>query len=232
MKPEKLREVLQLGEGQAVEFKSGAANVAALGQTVCGFLNAMGGTVVCGVEDGGKLTGVPVAAAAAEKIERALAAELSPKAVVWVGVQEVEGKALILIESPAGKDVPYAFRDAVFLREGSATKKAPIEVIREMVLRRSTEPERWERRLSTCTVEADAEPEEVRVAVGEIVARSAFPFRDSGNGNAVLEDLALSQFGRLTQGGVDVRARAGADVPAVARAGGGVPAGERGRGFP
>ncbi len=55
----------------------------------------------------------------------------------------------------SGQDIPYAFHNEVFVRDGDQTVQADIETIREMVMRRQVEPERWERR---CPVRKESSP--------------------------------------------------------------------------
>jgi hypothetical protein len=119
------------------------------------------------IDADGKLVGVPDAESEARRVEQMLIERLSPKALVWVGVQQIAGVSLVLVEAPAGKDLPYAFEDVVYLRIGSETRKAGAAAIREMVVRKSAEPERWERRLSTCATGSDVETGEVQAAVAE-----------------------------------------------------------------
>ena len=137
----------------------------------------------------------------AKNIEEILQEHLSPRSLVSVQVQEVEGKALLVIEVPAGKDLPYAFRDAIYLRVGQSTQKADIDTIRDMVLRKQVEPERWERRFSSADIDHDIDTDEIRSAVANIQkVRRAF-FRDAENPYAILEDLSVAKYGRLTNGG-------------------------------
>jgi ATP-dependent DNA helicase RecG len=201
MKIEKIKETLMLGESQNVEFKSDCRNINAIGQAVCGFLNMHGGYIVCGVDDKGRLIGIDGTDDAVKALEHKLQEGLSPKALVSVQVQSVEGKSLLVIEAPAGKDLPYAFRNVIYLRDGQNTRKADVESIRDMVLRKQVEPERWERRFSSADPEHDLDMEELRSATANILkVRRAF-FRDAENNYGILEDLSLAQYGRLTNGG-------------------------------
>ena len=104
----------------------------------------------------------------AKNIEEILQKYLSPRSFVSVHVQEVEGKALLVIEVPAGRDLPYAFRDTIYLRVGQSTQKADIDTIRDMVLRKQVEPERWERRFSSADIEQDIDTDEICSAVANI----------------------------------------------------------------
>jgi ATP-dependent DNA helicase RecG len=201
MKIEKIKEILSLGESQDVEFKIDCRNINAIGQSVCGFLNTQGGYIVCGADDKGRLIGVDGSDDAKSSLEKKLHEGLSPKAFVAVQTQDIDGISLIVIEVPAGKDMPYAFRDVIYLRDGGATRKADIETIQDMVLRKQVEPERWERRFSSADPERDLDMDELRSAVANILKVRRALFRDSENPYGVLEDMSLAKYGRLTNGG-------------------------------
>ena len=201
MKTEAVRESLSLGEGYNIEFMSDCGDAGLVGQAVCGFLNTSGGYIVCGVDERGELTGIDRATELAKNLEQGLQRGLSPGALVSVQVQEVEGKALLVIEVPAGKDLPYAFENVIYLHEGQATRKADVETIRDMVLRKQVEPERWERRFSPADMNEDLDFNEIRSTVKAVVESGRFPFRDSDNSVMILEDLSVSKYGRLTNGG-------------------------------
>ncbi|OEU47140.1 MAG: transcriptional regulator [Desulfobacterales bacterium S3730MH5] len=199
MNKDKLRELLLLGEGNSVEFKTGC-RLAAIGRQVCAFLNSSGGFVVCGLNDAGKVVGIgPQCDVFA--IERKLNMSISPKTLVSVETYEFEGKMVLVVEAPAGKDVPYAFNNEVFIRDGERTIQADIETIREMVMRRQVEPERWERRFSVADLEADLDMDEVDYLVQAVNKTARIQFRNNDDPLMVLEDLALSKYGRLTNGG-------------------------------
>ena len=201
MKPDEIQKLLSLGEGQRVEFKAGTRNPALLGRIICGFLNTTGGYLVCGIDERGKVLGVDPAAAAIATLEKQLHDGLSPKALVAVQIQPLAGKPVLVIEVPAGKDVPYAFRDAIYLRTGDTTQPADGATIRDIVMRRQIEPERWERRFSFADLATDVDTAEILAAVGESQkVRRAF-FRDAAQPLMVLEDFAAAKYGRLTNGG-------------------------------
>ncbi len=100
-----------------------------------------------------------------------------------------------------GKDLPYAFQDVIYLRVGQSTQKADIDTIRDMVLRRQVEPERWERRFSSAEIERDIDLDEIRSAVANIQKNRRAFFKDAENPYSILEDLSVAKYGRLTNGG-------------------------------
>lgn len=116
MKPEKIKEMLALGEeNQRTEFKAHIRNIDSLGRVVCGFLNSGGGYLVCGVDEHGCIQGVATVSDVISRLEKHLHEGISPKALVSVQTQELDQKSVVVIEVPSGKDVPYAFRDVIFI---------------------------------------------------------------------------------------------------------------------
>jgi len=201
MNPEELKEVLSLGETRSVEFKAHCQNANIIGQVVCSFLNTEGGYVVCGVDDMGNPIGIDAPENAAINLEQALRDTISPRSLISVQVQTVEGEALLVVEVPAGKDLPYAFRDVIYIREGQRIRKADIETIRDMVLRKQVEPERWERRFSSANLEHDIDLSEIQSTVTAVRQARRTYFRNDKNPVMVLEDLSVAKYGRLTNGG-------------------------------
>ena len=76
---DKIADLFQLGKSP-VEIKSRCHNVDNIGPIVCGFLNASGGYVICGVDESGKVIGDPKSAELLGHIEQKLLQGLSPKA--------------------------------------------------------------------------------------------------------------------------------------------------------
>ncbi|MDK2975191.1 MAG: ATP-dependent helicase RecG [Methanofollis sp.] len=201
MKPEKMEEVLLPGADQSIESLPGCQDLEVVGSVVCGFLNTSGGSLVCGVNDRGDIIGIDDADTAAKNLEQGLLHGISPGALVSVQIHPVGEKRVLVVEVPAGKDLPYAFEHVIYIRDGQTTKKADIETIRDMVLRKQVEPERWERRFSSADTKEDLDEDEIRSTVNAVTERARLQFRDSGNQIMVLEDLGVCRYGRLTNGG-------------------------------
>jgi hypothetical protein len=141
MTGEEIRKLLALGEGQRIEFNATCGTVAALGKVVCGMLNTSGGYIVCGVADDHVVSGVSLKEGQLAILERQLHDGLSPKALVSVEELQLQQKTVVVIEVPKGQDVPYAFQDVFYIREGDRDQKANAETIRDMVMRRQIAPE-------------------------------------------------------------------------------------------
>ncbi len=199
MKTEKLIELLMLGEGASIEFKT-HCDPEIVGRQVCAFLNSGGGYIVCGISESGEPVGIPEQLAV-RQFEQQVNKGISPKTLISVELQEVGEKPVLVVEVPAGKDFPYAFHNDIFVRIGEQTSKADIETIRDMVMRRQVEPERWERRFSSADLETDLDFDEIKSLVLTVSKNSRMQFRDKDDPLLVLEELAMVKYGRLTNGG-------------------------------
>lgn len=201
MNAQRLKELLSLGEGQRVEFKVNPLPDS-VGEVVCGFLNTSGGYLILGFHETKGIIGEKGNPdVRLSELESAIAQHITPKAFVSFEVVEIEGKPLIVIEVPAGKDVPYAFRNSIYIRQGEKNQKADVETIRDLVMRRQIEPERWERRFSMADMEQDIDRDEVFATVADASKAQRTMFRNTKSMNDILEDLAVARYGRLTQGG-------------------------------
>jgi len=202
MKIEEIKKILRLGEGPNIEFKSQCSNADTIGPIVCGLLNtSAGGFVVCGVDETGTIIGINDADALVKTIEQSLEKNLSPGTLVEIHVQTIQEKNLIVLEVPSGRDFPYAFQDVIYKRTGIETLKADIETIRDLVLRRQVEPERWERRFSSADPIKDLDGKEIDSAIEAIDKTRRLQLDDLFSTFSFLEKLSVFKYGRLTNGG-------------------------------
>jgi len=188
------QDTLSLGGGQALELKANVT-LPTIGAAVCAFLNSGGGHLVVGIHGNGKVLGNDIM-----QLERAIVAGLAPKALVSCEEQTVDGKTVWIIEVPAGQDMPYSFQDGIYIRDGEQTRRADIDTIRDMILRRQVEPERWERRFSDANLATDLDLEEIRHATQQ-AADGNRTWPEAKDPVEALGQLALVKYGRLTNGG-------------------------------
>lgn len=142
MIPELIRKQIRQGESIGTELKVDVRNLESIAKTVCAFLNTFGGTVFCGVDDKGRIIGVDAAQDQVHQIHAYLLENVTPKALFTVNVDDEDGKAILSIEVPEGKDRPYVFAGSVFVREGSQTRAADAIKLRDMVQSKSVAAER------------------------------------------------------------------------------------------
>ena len=68
-----LQKLVSQGESSTIEFKKSTAQLSASFETLCGFLNEKGGTVLIGVTDKGKIIGQDIS----DKTQKDIANEIS-----------------------------------------------------------------------------------------------------------------------------------------------------------
>jgi ATP-dependent DNA helicase RecG len=190
---------LKGGEGIHTEFISEVDNLDSIAKTVCAFLNTEGGTIFCGVDGKGKIVGIEVNDQLLKAIHSYLLEKITPKALVTVNCDEEEGKSLLSIEVPEGKDRPYLFSDRVFVRQKSQTRTADSATLRNMIQTKSITAERWERRPSVAMEETDLDKEEVFQTASEARQAGRFSFSDEHDHISILEELAVCNAKGFTQ---------------------------------
>jgi len=106
----KLKHILAVGETVAVEFKRCGNGISPdTYETVCSFLNRFGGDIYLGVDDNGKVTGLPEKAIP-DMIKNFIAMIsnpdiISPTVYLLPQVMEYEGKQIIQIHVPPSSEV-------------------------------------------------------------------------------------------------------------------------------
>ncbi|MFN8740551.1 MAG: Fic family protein [Pirellula sp.] len=201
MKASDICEQLSLGDALQVEFKSKLVPFDSIGRVISGLLNTSGGFVICGIGSESEILGVNVKMEQLAEFESRLHASISPKTMISVQPQTLQGKQLVVIEVPKGHDVPYSFKNVIYLRDGNQTKPADGATIRQLVLNAEIAPERWERRLSLANIETDVASDAVMATVRDAQRVQRAFFSDPTDVVRTLEDLSAAKYGRLTNGG-------------------------------
>ncbi|HVI90717.1 MAG TPA: RNA-binding domain-containing protein [Dongiaceae bacterium] len=198
-----VRKRIAAGENETTEFKLDNRSTTTIAKVVCGFLNCKGGTVYIGVTDEGQPIGVSGSVdEQALALELSVRTEISPRALFSAEVINLDDRRLIAIEVPEGKDKPYVIGGRVWLRTKDGKQIAASgPAIRDLVLARSEEPERWERRASPSMSIKDLDHDEVRTAVREIVDSGRFKFAEPQNDTSVLSELSAYDSNGFTNAG-------------------------------
>ena len=205
--PKTIRSILAKGESAHVEFKSAAASLEALGQTICAFLNSGGGQIVIGVRDDGQIEG-EVSSKKIEALLQPLSGGTSPGGLitpnaVWdVSEERLDGGAVAIIDVPSGGDLPYVFQDDIFIRVGSQTRQANGSQTRYLIEKRYLLGARWERQPVNEVTLADLNADEIIKTAMIAANKRGWRFRDQDDLKAILEDLNLIDHGRLTNAAV------------------------------
>jgi ATP-dependent DNA helicase RecG len=199
MIPATIKKQIRNGEGLGTEFRTSVDPLDAIAKVVCSFLNTKGGTIFCGVDNKGKIVGIDNAQSTALHLQTYLNDAISPKAFFSVNIDEEDNQSIISIEVPQGKDLPYVFNGAVYIRQQSATRTADSQTLRDMVQSKAVEPDRWERRPAMGLEEEDLDTNEILITAEDATQAGRFSFSDSKNPIKILEALGVYRYGMFTQ---------------------------------
>ncbi len=192
-----------MGESETVEFKGSRSNIEALSRAVCGMLNQQGGFLLWGVNDKGQPSGVIEAEQKAEELTCRLMANIKPRPLFSVSVQEAtKGVYVIVVRIPPGFDKPYSFNRQIWVRIGSATIRAGEKHSANIVEEGALEFEPWERETMPGFGIEDCDINEMSKAREEIAAVGRFGADVPADNEILLERLALRRNGVLTNAAV------------------------------
>jgi ATP-dependent DNA helicase RecG len=94
------------GENSAVEFKSASVRPESLAKEMVAFANTRGGSILLGLEDDGSVGGLPAGFDYEQRVANIARNNVVPSLDVATSTHHVEGKDILLIEVPKGRDNP------------------------------------------------------------------------------------------------------------------------------
>jgi ATP-dependent DNA helicase RecG len=127
-----IHSLISQGENQAVEFKSANVSAESLTKEIVAFANTYGGSILIGVEDNGAISGIDNVGSLEEFVVNICRNNIVPPLSITSIFEEVEGKKILHLHVPKGKDKPYQTNKNQFLvRVGSTNRIAsPQELMR------------------------------------------------------------------------------------------------------
>jgi len=93
-----IKELIERGETQSLEFKESLRLKDEIGETVSAFSNSDGGTVIVGVSNSGAVPGVDIGKNTVEELANYIKRNTDPQVFPSVKILEVDGKRVIMIE--------------------------------------------------------------------------------------------------------------------------------------
>jgi hypothetical protein len=132
------------GEGKDLEFKRGLPADARLARTLCAFANTRGGLLLIGVGDRGERVGAPRPRETMARLSAVAAERLEPALAVVVGLERLDGRAIVWCSVPLSSARPHAVvgddgAREIVVRVGSSNRRASGATLRAIqAQRRST----------------------------------------------------------------------------------------------
>jgi ATP-dependent DNA helicase RecG len=125
-------------ESQGLEFKERIDNFRDVSKTVCAFANAFGGRLVVGIDNNGKITGIPETEidSLQQRIEGAVQ-QVSPVPLHRIIIEESDGKKTVVVEVyQLGQDTFCTFNGIVYYRAGSTSSKLEGKTLQDYLIHR------------------------------------------------------------------------------------------------
>ncbi len=199
-----LKALVKHGESNVLEFKKSTGQRSLAMQTVCSFLNSdVGGTLLFGVTDGGKIIGQEVS----DKTSREIANELDriePHAdftikYVLVGSE----KYVIVLSVKPGNNKPYSYDGRAYVRNQSTTRQTSREEYIHMIQDSQEATVSWEKlTTSQCTLK-DLDKKRIQYVVRMAIANGRLPEEaEKESSSEILEKLELINKDRITNAAV------------------------------
>lgn len=201
------------GESETLEFKATTGQRTEAAKTVCAFLNGEGGTVLFGVNARHRVVGQRVVEKTAEEVVRELK-RIEPFVPISPEVIPLQnGRAVLALSVPLGRDRPYAFDGRAYVRQGPTTSLMPQDRYARLLEERSHPTRRWETQSAYRTTVADLDHAEITRTVDEAIRRGRMDEPGTRDPEDLLIGLELLREGELLNAAVPLFAKADRLLP-------------------
>jgi len=106
-----LKELIEEGENLSCEFKLKFSEPEKIAKEIIAFANTLGGYILFGVEDKGKIVGVQSEKGEEELIRIALRDYITPEIVCEIYAINFDHKEIVVVEIPESKNKPHRIQD-------------------------------------------------------------------------------------------------------------------------
>lgn len=123
-----LKDLLEQGENQAIEFKVEEVQAESLAKEIVAFSNAGGGVVLLGVADDGQVSGLSRDKDFVDWVANISRNNIVPPVICAVSLESYQGKQVGIVDVPKGLDKPYqTLNNQYLIRVGATNRVASIQ---------------------------------------------------------------------------------------------------------
>lgn len=194
-----LQDLVATGESQSVEFKATTGQLSRSGKTLCGFLNAQGGTLLFGVSPDGRITGQLVSDSTLRDVASMIRGlEPEPHVTIHRIPLPGTGREVLALEAQTRSDlVPFAFEGRAYERLGTTVSVMPQRRYQDLLLNRVHHQLRWENQKAEGVRVVDLDEEEILRTARLGVSAGRMPESAGADPSEILDRLALRVDGCL-----------------------------------
>ena len=190
-----LSELLQGGESETLEFKT-SFNEDAL-ESIGALVNARGGIVLIGVDDGGVTCGVQVGKKTLEDWANRIQEATDPRLQPSIRTSKQDGKTVVTITVEPTNGVPISVRGRYFRRVGRTNQRMSHQEIMQRMI--SGSGLSWDAVIEPQTNWNDLDPEKVKRYMEAVRRTGRRPVPDGTGEREFLEKLELLKDGLPTR---------------------------------
>lgn len=197
-----LKELVSSGESERVEFKRSTGQRTEAAKTACAMLNGLGGFVLLGVTDTGKLAGQQVGADTLEDVAAELR-RIEPPAFPYIETISLRSGVSVIVLNVSGGGGPYTFDGRAYLRHGSTTIVMPRDEYERRLVERLHATRRWENEpvAEGVSIE-DLDAEEIQITLDHAIRLGRLEATDRRDTASILRGLELIHEDRLLNAAV------------------------------
>ena len=183
-------------ESNTLEFKSSLKQIRPAMETLCGFLNGQGGTVLIGIGDQGKILGQTISDRTKQEIARELS-RIEPHAELMSYYVPVNSKQFIVVlQASPSSYKPHVYDGRAFERVESTTRRVSQHYYEQLLVQRNQLNHAWEDAFAVDYTMDMLDEEEVKRTVYEGIQQNRLPTMASSE----TTEATLSRFKLLHQG--------------------------------
>jgi len=201
MTEKQLRQLIQQGESQNIEFKSSLSLKNEVGETISAFANTDGGVILIGVSDESKILGVDIGKKTVEDLANWVKENTDPQIYPDMKVHQVDGKNIVELSLKESSEKPVFFKDRAFQRVGKTNQRISASKIRELAKQERVKLH-WDERICERATEEDIDEEKVKWFLKRARYERRLEIDPGISVREALERLELTRNGRLTNAAV------------------------------
>ena len=147
MDKKELEFILQGGENDNVEFKPSLSQMNEIVQTISGFSNLRGGTLLVGVSDTGRILGCDIGKDTIEKLTNTINQHIEPRIHPEINIEDIHDRKIIIIKVNESIDKPVLAYCKLYKRVGKSTLLSSRHEFEKLVLEKHKEKLRWDNQI-------------------------------------------------------------------------------------
>ena len=192
-----MKELIEGGETQSLEFKESLKLKDEIGETVSAFSNLDGGTVMVGVSDRGGVLGVDIGKNTLEEFANYIKRNTDPQIFPSVKILEIGGKNVVMVEVDESQEKPAFFKNHAYKRVGKTNQMISSSELRKLA-KESGGRVYWDERVCGGANVEDVEETKVRWFLKEARRERGVNLSEDAPIEAALMKLKLLRNGELT----------------------------------